>query len=61
MQYWVNSLGIEDTEVSIKQGKVTLVIKGITPKEYAKIANRYQADKVVSSTMAFAGQTKQDG
>ena len=56
-EYWVNSLGIEDTEVSIKQGKVTLVIKGITPKEYAKIANRYQADKVVSSTMAFAGKT----
>lgn len=56
-EYWVNGLGINDTEISIKNGQVALVVRDITPIEYAKIARRYQADKVIGNTVDLASKT----
>lgn len=53
---WINSLGIEDTEISIKQGAIKLIVKDITPQEYTKIATKYQLEKAVNSTVNVAGK-----
>jgi len=54
---WINSMGIEDTEISIKKGAVKLVVKEITPQEYTKIATKYQLEKAINTTVGIAGKT----
>lgn len=56
-EYWINGLGIEDTAITIKHGKVSLEVRNITPQEYTKIARRYQADKAIGTTVDFANKT----
>ena len=53
---YVNSLGIEDTEISIKGGAIKLIVRDITPQEYTKIATKYQLEKAVNSTVDVAGK-----
>lgn len=54
---WINGMGIEDTEISIKKGAVKLVVKEITPQEYTKIATKYQLEKAIGTTVDIAGKT----
>lgn len=54
---WINSLGIEDTEISMKKGAIKLIVKDITPQEYTKIATRYQLEKGINSAVNVAGKT----
>lgn len=54
---WVNSLGIEDTEISMKKGAIKLVVRDITPQEYTKIATRYQLEKGINTAVDYAGKT----
>lgn len=56
-EYWINGLGIESTEVSIVKGQVSLIVRNITPVEYAKIARRYQTEKVIGNTVQLASKT----
>lgn len=48
---WINGLGIEDTEVSIKQGVVALICKGVSDAEFGKISTRYQLDQAINKTV----------
>lgn len=54
---WINSLGIDDTEISIKQGVISLIVKGITPGEHTKIATKYQLEKAINKTVETASKT----
>lgn len=54
---WISSLGIEDTEISMKKGAIKLIIRNITPQEYTKIATRYQLEKAINTTVGMAGKT----
>ena len=54
---WINSIGIEDTEISMKKGAIKLLVKNITPQEYTKIATRYQLEKAINTTVDVAGKT----
>ena len=53
---WINSLGIEDTEITMKKGAISLIVRDITPQEYTKIATKYQLEKAVNSTVDVAGK-----
>jgi hypothetical protein len=53
---WINSLGIEDTEITMKKGAISLIVRDITPQEYTKIATRYQMDKAIDSTVKVASK-----
>lgn len=48
---WINNLGIEDTELKVKKGVVSLIISDITPQEYSKIARQYQTEKAIKTTV----------
>lgn len=50
-ELWVNELGIEDTTFTKKNGVIKLIIKDITPNEYTKISTRYNADKIIATTV----------
>lgn len=54
---WINSLGIEDTEISMKKGAIKLLVRNITPQEYSKIATKYQLEKAINTTVDIAGKT----
>ena len=53
---WINSLGIEDTEITMKKGAISLIVRDITPQEYTKIATRYQLDKALDTTVKVASK-----
>lgn len=53
---WINSIGIEDTEVSIKKGAIRLIVRDITPQEYTKIATKYKLEKAINNTVDVAGK-----
>ena len=53
---WINSLGIEDTEITMKKGAISLIVRDITPQEYTKIATRYQIDKALDNTVKVASK-----
>lgn len=48
---WINSLGIEDTEISIKQGAVKLICRNVSDAEFGKISTRYQLDQAINKTV----------
>lgn len=52
---WINSLGVDDTEITMKKGAISLIVRDITPQEYTKIATRYQMDKAIDTTVKVAG------
>lgn len=54
---WINSMGILDTEISIKQGAIKLVVRDITPQEYTKIATKYQLEKSINTAVNVASKT----
>lgn len=54
---WINSLGVEDTEITMKKGAISLVVRDITPQEYTKIATKYQVDKALDNTVKVATKT----
>lgn len=56
-EQWINSIGIEDTEISLKKGTIKLIVRNITPAEHTKIATRYQLEKAINNTVAVAGKT----
>lgn len=56
-EQWINSIGIEDTEISMKKGAIKLIVKNITPQEYTKIAARYQLEKGINTAVNVAGKT----
>lgn len=56
-EHWINSLGIEDTEISIKKGAIKLIVREITPQEYNKIATRYQLEKGINTAVKYANKT----
>lgn len=53
---WINDLGIEDTEITMKKGAISLIVRDITPQEYTKIATRYQMDKALDTTVKVANK-----
>ena len=53
---WINDLGIEDTEITMKKGAISLIVRDITPQEYTKIATRYQMDKALDTTVQVASK-----
>ena len=55
-QAWVESLGIHDSEISIKSGQISLIVRDITPNEYSKIARKYQTEKAVKKTVDIASK-----
>jgi hypothetical protein len=52
-EMWVNSMGIEDTELTqdLKSGAIKLKIMNVTPNEYVKITNKYKADMAIAKGM----------
>lgn len=56
---WINDLGIEDTEISMKKGVVTVIVRGITPAEYGKISRKYQTEKAIKTTVDTASKAMQ--
>lgn len=54
-QEWINSLGIEDTEIRIKK-TIVLHVSNITPQEFNKIARKYNADKVLRNGVELTGK-----
>lgn len=52
---YINKLGIEDTEISIKSGAISLIVSGITPQEYTKIANKYQLESAIKTGVNLVG------
>lgn len=56
-EQWINSIGIEDTEISMKKGAIKLIVRNITPAEHTKIATRYQLEKAIGTTVDIAGKT----
>lgn len=55
-EQWINSLGINDTEVSIKGGRIVLKVTNITPPEYTKIARKYQIEKTLKNGVELTGK-----
>lgn len=55
-QTWLESIGILDSEISIKSGEISLKIIDITPQEYTKIARKYQTEKVLDKTVNVASK-----
>lgn len=53
----INRMGIEDTEISISKGVISLIVRNITPQEYTKIASKYKMDKAISNTVKVADKT----
>lgn len=53
-EQWINSIGIENTSVTIKKGVFYLAIKQITPQEYTKIARKYKLDKTIETGVKYA-------
>lgn len=53
---WITSIGIEDTEISMKKGAIKLIVRNITPQEYTKIATRYQLEKAINTTVDATGK-----
>lgn len=53
---WINSLGVEDTEITMKKGAISLIVRDITPQEYTKIATKYQLDKALDTTVKVASK-----
>lgn len=53
---WINSLGIKDTEISIKSGAIVLKVKDITPQEYTKIARKYQIENTLKNGVELTGK-----
>lgn len=54
-QAWINSLGIEDTEIRIKK-TIVLIVSNITPQEFTKIARRYNTDRVLQNGVELTGK-----
>lgn len=48
---WINDLGIDDTELKVKKGVITLIVNNISPKEYSKISNKYQMEKAIKTSV----------
>lgn len=55
-EQWIHSLGISNTEVSIKGGKIVLKVTNITPPEYTKIARKYQIEKTLKNGVELTGK-----
>lgn len=57
-EMWVNSLGIQDTNLSqdLKTGAIKLTVKDVTPNEYVKITNKYKADNAINTGMQATGK-----
>lgn len=54
-QTWINSLGIEDTEIRIKKN-IILHVSNITPQEFTKIARRYNTDRILKNGVQLTGK-----
>lgn len=50
---WLTSIGITDTTITkdLKDNSIKLTIKDITPNEYTKISNKYQAENIINATV----------
>lgn len=55
-EQWINSLGVKDTEISIKSGKIMLKVQNITPGEYNKIVRKYQVENVLRNGVELTGK-----
>lgn len=55
-EHWINSIGVEDTEITMKKGAVYLTINDITPQEYTKIATKYQVEKALNTAVDLTGK-----
>lgn len=55
-EQWINSLGIEDTEISMKKGAITLTVRDITPAEHTKIARKYQLERAITTGVNVTGK-----
>lgn len=49
----INQMNILNTEISLKNNNVKLIIKDITPQEYSKIARSYKASKMIDKSVDF--------
>lgn len=56
-EQWINSLGISDTEITMKKGAVMLKVIDITPQEYSKISRKFQTEKAIKNTVDMASKT----
>lgn len=54
-QTWINSLGIEDTEIRIKKS-IVLYVSNITPQEFTKIARKYNTDRILQNGVEITGK-----
>lgn len=48
---WLESFGIDDIETSERKGQILLKIYSVSPREYNKIANRFQRDNTVKKAV----------
>ena len=48
---WCYENGINDTEISERNGELTLKIYEVTPNEYVKITRKYNTEKAIKSTV----------
>lgn len=48
---WLESMGIDDVETSERKGQLLLKIYEVSPREYNKIANRFNTDKTVKKAV----------
>lgn len=53
---WINSLGIETTEIKIVKRSIVLHVSNITPQEFTKIARKYNTDKVLRNGVELTGK-----
>lgn len=53
---WINSLGIETTEIKIVKKNIILHVSDITPQEFTKIARKYNTDKVLRNGVELTGK-----
>lgn len=53
---WINSLGVETTEIKIIKKSIVLTVSDITPQEFTKIARKYNTDKVLRNGVELTGK-----
>lgn len=53
---WINSLGIDTTEIKVTKKGIVLYVANITPQEFTKIARKYKTDRVLRNGVELTGK-----